>query len=108
MSFILTSIQCEPSNRELRQKGRDPVKDPYFWASEGVYTLGDLEDRLFKKPKEGEAAVEDEEKLCLCAVLLTKGFLLTLFDREKIPFFFFFFVKLSNSLKDRSLTPIKE
>jgi len=44
LSFVLTGIQCEPVNRELRRKGKDSVKEPYFWASEGVYTLGDLED----------------------------------------------------------------
>ena len=65
--------------------GKDPVKDPYFWATEGVYTLCDLEDRQFTKPKEGEAPVEDEKKLCLGAVLLTEGLLLTTFDKEKIP-----------------------
>jgi len=40
---------------------------------------------LFSKPKEGEPAVEDEEKLCLAAVLLIEGILFTPFVKEKIP-----------------------
>ncbi|AAC62793.1 T2L5.5 gene product [Arabidopsis thaliana] len=83
--YLTTGIQCEPVHRELRRKGKDPVKEPYFWASKGSYTLGDLEDRLFLKPKEGEPAVEDEEKLCLAAVVLTEGILLTPYGKEKIP-----------------------
>nr|AAD15519.1 hypothetical protein [Arabidopsis thaliana] len=50
--FLSIRIQCEPVHRELRRKGKDPVKEPYFWASKESYTLGDLEDRLFLKPKE--------------------------------------------------------
>ena len=40
---------------------------------------------MFPKTKEGEPAVENEEKLCLGAVLLTEGILFTPFEREKIP-----------------------
>ena len=40
---------------------------------------------MFLKPKEGEPAVEDEEKLCLAAVVLTEGILLTPYGKEKIP-----------------------
>ncbi|CAB88532.1 putative protein [Arabidopsis thaliana] len=83
--YLTTGIQCEPVHRELRRKGKDPVKEPYFWASKRSYTLGDLEDRLFLKPKEGEPAVEDEEKLCLAAVVLIEGILLTPYGKEKIP-----------------------
>nr|AAD25588.1 hypothetical protein [Arabidopsis thaliana] len=72
--YLTTGIQCEPVHRELRRKGKDPVKEPYFWAN-----------RLFLKPKEGEPAVEDEEKLCLAAVVLTEGILLTPYGKEKIP-----------------------
>ena len=39
---------------------------------------------MVTKPKEGEDAVEDDEKLCLGAVLLTERLLLTPFDKEKI------------------------
>nr|AAD25573.1 hypothetical protein [Arabidopsis thaliana] len=55
--YLTTGIQCEPVHRELRRKGKDPVKEPYFWASKGSYTL----------------------------VVLTEGILLTPYGKEKIP-----------------------
>ncbi|XP_010468467.1 PREDICTED: uncharacterized protein LOC104748543 [Camelina sativa] len=83
--FLTTGIQCEPIHREPRNNGKDPISEPYSWAVRGDYTLTQLQYRLFNEPEEGEEPLDDKEKECLAAVVLTEGILMTPYSLEKIP-----------------------
>ncbi|XP_010451703.1 PREDICTED: uncharacterized protein LOC104733867 [Camelina sativa] len=83
--FLTTGIQCEPIHREPRNNGKDPISEPYSWAVRGDYTLTQLQYRLFNEPEEGEEPLDDKEKECLAAVVLTEGILMTPNSTEKIP-----------------------
>ncbi|XP_023633140.1 uncharacterized protein LOC17874434 [Capsella rubella] len=92
--FLSTGIHCEKLDTDQSRKGKKPAKKPYSWTSQKDLTLSNLEDYLFSEPKditdlekteETEAPMEEDEKLCLAAVILTKAFLMTPHSLEKIP-----------------------
>ncbi|XP_010513139.2 PREDICTED: uncharacterized protein LOC104789090 [Camelina sativa] len=83
--FLTTGIQCKPIHREPRNNRKDPISEPYSWAVRGDYTLTQLQYRLFNEPEEGEEPLDDKEKECLAAVVLTEGILMTPYSLEKIP-----------------------
>ncbi|XP_023634575.1 uncharacterized protein LOC111829541 [Capsella rubella] len=96
-------IASQPTRFSMREfflstdqsrKGKKPAKKPYTWTSRKDLNLSKLEDYLFSEPKdisdlekteETEAPMEEDEKLCLAAVILTEGFLMMPHSLERIP-----------------------